>query len=410
MGKKWNGNRRNKRGSYGGGGGGGGGYHDLTSCRGFSAVLCTCDVARERESSKELINILVQAVEEIYSSAQEKIAHDVYGSVEQEDGDLTLIPTSSGSIEAMLKGELAEVRQQAGAGKQEIVSVNTGVKGIVMAKIINRKYCPIRLVTSVFDRVRREHLPCSRNLVRMVPLKWIYYPNEEELKENLLSLVNVGILEMDEATVPYHSLSTGGGDAPAGGSGTNSNQISGSKRKSEDLGETEGHGESISGADEAAPQHSCGGADEKPMTSGIKKNCTDTSDVNSTQEAVNHVGIDESLSHSGAQGPTSTIEAAPSLANDTQNQSTSATILGTAPSAPSTTITDSHTADTTADLLVREGNGRESFTYTLLYKARNHNVLNRHIALRTLQECMPSCARLSYRNPKVRLRKEVILV
>jgi hypothetical protein len=40
----------------------GGGKGDLSSLRGGSCVIATCDVAREREATKELINLLTQVV------------------------------------------------------------------------------------------------------------------------------------------------------------------------------------------------------------------------------------------------------------------------------------------------------------------------------------------------------------
>jgi hypothetical protein len=39
---------------------GGGGKGDLSSLRGGSCVIATCDVAREREATKELLNLLTQ--------------------------------------------------------------------------------------------------------------------------------------------------------------------------------------------------------------------------------------------------------------------------------------------------------------------------------------------------------------
>jgi hypothetical protein len=55
MGKGWKKN--------GGGGGGGGGKGDLSSLRGSGCIIATCDVAREREATKELTNLLTQVGE-----------------------------------------------------------------------------------------------------------------------------------------------------------------------------------------------------------------------------------------------------------------------------------------------------------------------------------------------------------
>ena len=39
------------------------GSNALGDCRGFGCVMGTCDAARERETSKELVNLLTQAIE-----------------------------------------------------------------------------------------------------------------------------------------------------------------------------------------------------------------------------------------------------------------------------------------------------------------------------------------------------------
>lgn len=39
------------------------GSNALGDCRGYGCVMGTCDAARERETSKELVNLLTQAIE-----------------------------------------------------------------------------------------------------------------------------------------------------------------------------------------------------------------------------------------------------------------------------------------------------------------------------------------------------------
>jgi len=41
------------------------GGNALANCRGFGCVMGTCDAARERETSKELVNLLTQAIEQL---------------------------------------------------------------------------------------------------------------------------------------------------------------------------------------------------------------------------------------------------------------------------------------------------------------------------------------------------------
>ena len=62
MGKNWKG--KNKY-IHGHGKGGGGGGNDLPSCRGMGIVVGSCDNAREREASKELVNLFNEHIEEL---------------------------------------------------------------------------------------------------------------------------------------------------------------------------------------------------------------------------------------------------------------------------------------------------------------------------------------------------------
>lgn len=60
-----------------------------------------------------------------------------------------------------------------------------GVKGLVLVKILDNGNCPVSIVKEIFDRVRRDALPCSRHVVRVVPLQVVCYPNLQELEESV---------------------------------------------------------------------------------------------------------------------------------------------------------------------------------------------------------------------------------
>jgi hypothetical protein len=145
----------------------------LACCKGFAAVIGTCDAARERETSKELINLLNQAIEAI-----------------KEQEDIPSKDSKSESIQDLLNQELSLARGTESNASQEVVSIHTGIKGIVLIKINNHSYCPINLVKSIFDRVKKEKLPCSRHVVRVIPLQKVFFPNEEELNESISSILN----------------------------------------------------------------------------------------------------------------------------------------------------------------------------------------------------------------------------
>jgi hypothetical protein len=157
-------------------GGPGGSSSDLSSCRGHGIVIATCDVAREREASKELVNLLTQAIEYF----EEQFINNGEDICVQND-ELN----NPQSVQDMLTKELNETKDSKNGFIRQVISIQTSVKGVVVAKLNKKDYCPIALVDSIFERVSRDRLPCSRHLVRLVPLKYVFYPNEEELSENI---------------------------------------------------------------------------------------------------------------------------------------------------------------------------------------------------------------------------------
>jgi hypothetical protein len=171
MGKNWKGRGGGGGGRGGGGGGrggGGGGSADLPSVRGFACVAGTCDGAREREANRELVNLLNDALDELYPLPAEAPQEDAEG------GQL--------SVQDALAVELAAVRTQSHGATQRVRSINTGMKGYVLAKINFREACPVKLVASIFKRVESTRLPCARNLCRIFPLQNTFYPNAEEME------------------------------------------------------------------------------------------------------------------------------------------------------------------------------------------------------------------------------------
>ena len=66
MGKGWKG-----RGGGGRGGGGGGAHHDLKSVQGHACILGTCDSARVKEGNREMLNLVSEAIEELYPNLDE---------------------------------------------------------------------------------------------------------------------------------------------------------------------------------------------------------------------------------------------------------------------------------------------------------------------------------------------------
>lgn len=150
---------------------------DLSSLRGSSCVIATCDVAREREATKELVNLLTQTIDELYPN----VAMESSRASKNETSATT---TSTSSIENLLAAEIRECSR-----KQPVISINSGVKGFVVAKIVPSSICPVKLVKAIFDQVEHTKLSLSRHLCRVVPLSKVFFANEIEFETNMKSLI-----------------------------------------------------------------------------------------------------------------------------------------------------------------------------------------------------------------------------
>lgn len=152
--------------------------NDLPSCKGLSMVIGTCDAAREREASKELVNLFNQIVEEINS---EKPASEDHINAEESN--------QAKSIQSILQEELDEIRAQSSSTTQRVMSINTNVKGIVCIKFLKSSDSPLEVVQRVFQKVRDNKEACLRYTVRIIPFERVFYPCEEELNENIEQLM-----------------------------------------------------------------------------------------------------------------------------------------------------------------------------------------------------------------------------
>lgn len=155
--------------------------HDFVSCRGHPVIIATCDPAREREATKELVNLLNQTIEE-YGLLTEDNA------LSSAEGNSSNNPEQE-SISDMIQQELAQVRCQQHSGTQCIVSVKSGVKGIAIAKVMKADLSPVELVCCIFDKIKKEKLPCSRHIARLIPLQRTFYPQEEDFNSNFSALL-----------------------------------------------------------------------------------------------------------------------------------------------------------------------------------------------------------------------------
>lgn len=317
MGKNWKGK---------GGGGGGGGNNDLSNCRGYAAVMATCDAAREKESNKELTNLLNQAIERLYPKP--------VASSQQEDGS----SAAGDSIADLLQQELKQLQKNKHTGAQDVVSINVGTKGIVFAKITRRDVCPVKLVKSIFDQVKAEKVPCSRHLVRLVPLQLVHFAGEEDFVASAKILVEGHFGESTDKTLSQIALSK---VVP--------------KRKAEDISGAE----VVEDTDEAA--------DSKRKC--IEEEVPSSSSVSGSRE------LDE--------GPVGDDTVEDRAEGGERPAMLSAVKEPTVAAAPTPTST------------------QPEIRYFILFKARNHNVLNKQLVIQKVREILPSNFKQDYMHGQV---------
>ena len=68
----------------------------------------------------------------------------------QSDSNENQFDVEGDSIEGMLAKELSQVRKQGHKDTQNVISINTNVKGVVLIKITNDDICPVVLLKSIF--------------------------------------------------------------------------------------------------------------------------------------------------------------------------------------------------------------------------------------------------------------------
>jgi len=168
------------------------GGHDFSSCRGYSVVLGTCDAAKERETSRELVTLLNDAIEELYP----QLFVDHVAKEENEEST-NIVSKSSLSISELLKREADVVRQKKHS-TQIVFSINTNIKGVAMVKIAKKEVCPVYLLKNIFDRVKKERVPCCRYAVRLIPLQSVFFPEEEEFRLNAQNILSSNFHEIEE--------------------------------------------------------------------------------------------------------------------------------------------------------------------------------------------------------------------
>lgn len=192
MGRKWYGSKR---------GGGSSGQvkrvnpNSISSCRGHSIVIGTCDTARERESNKELVNLLTQGIEDLVQRGEipEKYVSPFKARKEAEseanEVEGGTYGSNSYSIASLLAAELEEARDD-GGGTACVHSILLNMKGVILVKLTRPDVDPLHLLRTIFDKIASTKLALSRHLIRLIPCARAFYPNYVELVSNVRTLLH----------------------------------------------------------------------------------------------------------------------------------------------------------------------------------------------------------------------------
>ena len=143
---------------------------DISSCRGHGVIIGTCDAARERETTVELSRLLNEAIEYLLEDSCRAGSLPIKGE--------------SQSIAEIVAAEISSAKRS-----QNITSIHTNTKGLVMLKISSdmakQGMTPLRLIESVFRRIERTKQANSKYTCRLIPLAHVFFPNESELQCSL---------------------------------------------------------------------------------------------------------------------------------------------------------------------------------------------------------------------------------
>jgi hypothetical protein len=158
--------------------------HDFSSCRGFGIILGTCDAAKERETSKEMVNLFSEAIEQVYPGSLLQNSQKNNDELEPTEKKESL------SIADLMKQEISDIKTKKTANLSTVVSIKTDVKGIALVKLLKPEYCPVTLLRKVFDNIKSSKKGCCRYVVRLIPLKHVIFPKEDDFLDNMPKIFN----------------------------------------------------------------------------------------------------------------------------------------------------------------------------------------------------------------------------
>lgn len=173
-------------------------FMDLGRVKGHQAVIGTCDVHHDRQAAAELIDLLDDFAEKIFtgdletSTASSNSSPSAVTSAEGGTADGgTKPPCKEGtlSVEESIKQEAHALR----SGSQEsrkFASVDTGVKGVTMVCVVDKRVDVVKLVDNIFSEIRATHKRYTRFLQRIIPLAITSYAEVEDFKRAAKDMIS----------------------------------------------------------------------------------------------------------------------------------------------------------------------------------------------------------------------------
>lgn len=149
-----------------------------SGCRGFSGFLCTCETFKEKEATKDSLNLLNQYADLLYPIEEEK---------ETTLNEKTL---DASSIQKELEKEILELKQnskKASTGRFQPQS--TGAKGNLIFKSLDSRIDPVHVATYIAKQVQDTQTPLSRYIIRFIPLQEVIYPSVEDMEKCVPGLI-----------------------------------------------------------------------------------------------------------------------------------------------------------------------------------------------------------------------------
>lgn len=194
---------------------------NLSQVKGHQAIVGTCDIHHDRQAAAELIDLLSTFADKVFpedagpSAPRDDSRLDETHAVPANDGDKTEesstpIPAASAqssskqeasakelhdsglSIEELVRREADALR----AGSEEsrkLVSVSTGVKGVVMVCIVSKRIDAVKLVDAIFSEIRDTQKRQTRFLQRITPLSATAFAEIESFKVAIRPVISAAL-------------------------------------------------------------------------------------------------------------------------------------------------------------------------------------------------------------------------